>query len=142
MKFMYLMMGHMGPSASCSCMWCLQFGRWRVDQYVRGRGYSPRTRESYEMASKNAGCDSYSVKGSAFFVKVSIANLIPQSLHMLQGLAQHFGFDELKQMANECDLPGIQKQSKTVEKECKSHISAIQSELTELEKQLTREPFI
>uniref|UniRef100_A0A8R1ENH0 Uncharacterized protein n=1 Tax=Caenorhabditis japonica TaxID=281687 RepID=A0A8R1ENH0_CAEJA len=89
------------------------------------------------MASKNAGCDSYSVKGSARFVKVPIANLISQSLHMLQGLAQHFGFDELKQMANECDLPRIQKQSKTVEKECKSHISAIQSELTELEKHLS-----
>ncbi|KAF1771030.1 hypothetical protein GCK72_002854 [Caenorhabditis remanei] len=105
MKFNYEMIGHQGAAAACSCLYCYCPGRQKISNYKRGEKCMLRTETGYFLNSLKSGTARKSVKeGSSFIFKlVPLKRIVPSSLHIVMGLAQTYGFNIIKQLADSQD---------------------------------------
>ena len=105
MKFIYKMKGLQGASATCSSLYCYSPGRQKISNYKRGEICMLRTETGYFLDSLKSGTSRKSVKeGSSFIFKlVPLKRIVPSSLHIVMGLAQTYGFNIIKQLADSQD---------------------------------------
>ncbi|EFP10274.1 hypothetical protein CRE_18303 [Caenorhabditis remanei] len=138
MKFIYSMIGHQGASAACSCLYCYSPGRQKIGTYKRGENCTPRTEDGYLLDSNKCGAARKSVKeGSSFiFKQVPLERIVPSSMHILQGLAQTFGFTILKKLADEKDsseTTPLPKVSQKLKKEGKEEVERAENDVCNID---------
>ncbi|KAF1771052.1 hypothetical protein GCK72_002877 [Caenorhabditis remanei] len=141
MKFIYEMIGHQGASATCSCMYCYSPGRQKISNYKRGENCRPRTEIGYALDSLKSGTSRKSVKecSSFIFKRVPLERIVPSSLHIVMGLAQTYGFNIIKQLADDQDAAEstpLPKSSMKLKKEGKAEVEGAEKRVIECDTHL------
>uniref|UniRef100_A0A8R1DKN7 Zinc finger PHD-type domain-containing protein n=1 Tax=Caenorhabditis japonica TaxID=281687 RepID=A0A8R1DKN7_CAEJA len=144
MKFQSEMLGHEGGRSTCGCIYCYSTVAKKISEYTRGTNSVTRTEESYKVdsaskAKSNAGRHNVKPDSSFVFSRIPLDRVVPASLHIVMGLAQHYGFDYILDLAkiedNTSGVP-LEKSDKKTERKAKSAVQVWENNVEKLEKYL------
>ncbi|CAO4374138.1 unnamed protein product [Caenorhabditis nigoni] len=126
LKLIYDCLGHTGGSSTYCCPYCFFKSRQKIGNHEKGkdekgRDCPLRTEQSYKDLSRLiVKDDRMNVKfDSEFLFKlIPLSHVVPASMHVVNGCAQIFGLNVLKQWVDDQEsLGSLPKKSRKLEKE-------------------------
>ncbi|PIC47986.1 hypothetical protein B9Z55_007137 [Caenorhabditis nigoni] len=140
LKLIYDCLGHTGGSSTYCCPYCFFKSRQKIGNHEKGkdekgRDCPLRTEQSYKDLSRLiVKDDRMNVKfNSEFLFKlIPLSHVVPASMHVVNGCAQIFGLNVLKQWVDDQEsLGSLPKKSRKLEKETQKQKVEIEQKIVQ-----------